>query len=93
MKKSKDKNYFHPDKVQKRLENKIDTYCKSFKDPSIRNTIGKMPKNQETLDVIEQELQTYLDQSPVTGDSNKEKWGKLLDGIQTISKVAKKDGK
>jgi len=56
--------YFSPDSVQKRIEEKIEKYTRAFKDEAVKNTLAKMPKNQETLSIIEAELETVVANMP-----------------------------
>jgi len=74
--------YFSPDSVQKRIEEKIEKYTRAFKDEAVKNTLAKMPKNQETLSIIEAELETVVANMP--GDSSREQWHNFTQGINLI---------
>jgi len=51
-------------------------------DEAVKNTLAKMPKNQETLSIIEAELETVVANMP--GDSSREQWHNFTQGINLI---------
>jgi hypothetical protein len=71
----KDK-FFSKDKVQKRIEEKLEKYRIAVNDENFRKTLDKMPKTQATLDVIEQELESVV--TNVRGKTSHEKWFNLM---------------
>lgn len=76
--------FFTQDAKQKRIEAKIDKYKDSFKDYKIKNTINALPKNQDTLDVIEKCLTEYS--KDVSGDTEKEKWLNIVNSFNMVTK-------
>lgn len=74
--------FFNKNRTQERIEFKINKYKESFKDIAIQNTIDQMPKTQETLDIIEQELSTVVEGLDGT---EKEKWEKAVNGLNYLA--------
>lgn len=83
--------YFNQIDRQKRIEDKIDRYYNAMKSDKIREVLDKMPKNQKTLDVIENQLSEYI--KDIEGDNPQEKWGNLVTGIKAVENVVKKNKK
>lgn len=84
------KNYFDPKLVQERkerkqaiIEEKISTYRRAIQDKRIQDTIDQMPKNQQTLDIIEEELQEIVKDIPA--NSERERWQKLMQGVNLVN--------
>lgn len=66
---------------EKEVWHKLNVYY-NFLGDKARKTLDQMPKTQETLDVIEEELEKYLEGVP--GKTTKEKWFNLVRGLQTF---------
>ena len=85
------KNFFSPKERNKRIEKKIKRYYNAIDNQKIRGIIDKMDKNQQTLDIIEGELNKFIKDVP--GNSNKEKWKSLLGSMKLAEKIIDKSEK
>ena len=77
------KNFFSKEQKSVRIEQKIMKYYNAMDNPKIRETLDKMPKNQETLDIIEKELSGVV--KDVDGVSEKDKWTRFVNSINICS--------
>lgn len=76
------KNYFTKDKVEKRVKEKIEKYRDAFNDPKVRASIDALPKNAETLAIIEKELETVVARLPQK--TSRERWIAWSAGIELL---------
>ena len=74
--------FYNTKDKQTRLENKIKIYKEAFQDKNIRDSIDKLPKTEETLQIIESELQHVV--AGMKG-SEAEKWAMMLKGLKFLT--------
>ena len=79
--------YFTPEAVQARIEEKIEKYYNAFKDEDVRRTLEQMPKNAETLAIIEAELETVVE--GLSGESSHERWFNFQQALNFMIKDPK----
>ncbi len=82
------KNFFSPKESQKRIEAKINKYYDSIESEKIRSILDQMPKNKETLDIIESELSEFI--KNMEGDSEVEKWSRFMTGVKRLDSIVSK---
>lgn len=82
--------FYNKKKIQERIENKINTLCNAFQDEGIRNQINALPKTKETLDLIEEELDSLIQGIP--GNSKKEKWYNFYNSWRQAANAIKAKG-
>lgn len=74
--------FFNKISNQKRVEDTIQKYYDSIHSERIRELLDQMPKNKETLSIIEDELNKLSEN--VEGTTSKEKWSNIMKGVEVV---------
>lgn len=74
--------FYNKVRNQKRIEDTIQKYYDSINNDSIRSILDQMPKNKETLKIIEEELAKFTENAD--GSNPKERWQHVMRGVETI---------
>ena len=82
------RSFFSPDKIQERVEAKLNRYINAIQDDKLKVLLSNAPQNQETLDMLEREFaKVILD---VEGEDDKEKWSKVSQGTKAAQEILSK---
>ena len=74
--------FFNKIRNQKQVEDTIQKYYDSIDNESIRSVLDQMPKNKETLKIIEEELAKFTENAE--GSNPKERWQHVMRGVEVI---------
>ena len=80
--------FFTKSAVQKRVEDRLLRYYNAIDNQSVKDLLDKMPKNRETLDIIEDQLDLIVSGMDKK-DTEINKWKKLMYSVETAALVAK----
>jgi len=80
--------FFNKSAVQKRLEDRLLRYYNAIDNQSVKDLLDQMPKNRETLDIIEDQLDLIVSGMDKK-DTETNKWKKLMYSVETAALVAK----
>ena len=79
--------FYNKARKQENINKKLKKYYDAIESEDIKTILDKMPKNQETLDIIEGELSEFI--KKIEGDSDTEKWGDFMSRVRRLEKIIK----